>query len=612
MQEKAILNKRQRRLNSIRSWFYKPENDLVLIFFIVLTVLLVYPFFAVISSSVTLGQKDAKIYSSLFGENLKKGDFSLNNFLMLFGGKYTAEYSRGMFWRPLLNSITLAFLSTTLALVLGGTLAFMVTRTDLKCKKYISAVMMFPYIMPSWTLALVWRNVFQNTNVGVGICGFLESLTGICVPNWFVFGLFPCVVVTALHGAPLAYIMIGGVLRNMDANLEEAATILKAGRLRIVSKISIPMLMPTILAVFLLLFAGGMASFAIPNFVGTPGNFFVLATMLSSLYSSPYTGQAYVMTIVLMIFGIGFLLINQRIVGRRKAFTTITGKSGQVSYIKLRKANIPVSAFLVLLVSLIAVFPIISFALESLCVSPGDYSKLTLKFWISKENLSNFFRNVGCGILFNKTVWSAMWNSIKLTTIVSLVVGTSGFLIGYCVSKKRNTKIAGIVSGYAFFPYLIPTMAFGAIWLAVSTRIMILRGTMLLLVIVGSIKYLPFAAKSGTNAMMQLSGEIEEAAVIVGASWGRRVTRILFPIQKSSFISGYLLPFISCMRELSLFILLCDSGSLITTLLVYYDEASVFQMSNGINLLIVLFVLLVNFLVNLITGASIDKGLGGN
>lgn len=612
MKNNVILNKRQRMLNDARSWLYKPENVLVLLFFIIFTVLLVYPFFEVFRSSMIMGQKDAKMYSSLFGEKLKKGSFSLNNYAMLLGNKYTEKYTQGFFWRPLFNSVKLALLSTILSLIIGGTLAFLITRTDIKCKKFISSIVMFPFIMPSWTLALVWRNIFQNTKMGPGICGFFEALTGICVPEWFVFGLFPCVIVLALHGAPLVYIMLGGVMRNLDANLEEAATILQAGRMRILLKITIPILMPTILSVFLLQFSGGMATFAIPNFVGSPGNFFVLATMLSSLYSSPYSGQAYVMTIILMFFGIAFLIVNQKIIGNRKNYTTVTGKSGQISYIKLRKANLPITIFTVTMVALVSIVPIVSFALESLVATPGVYSKLTLKFWTSKESLSDFFRNVGCGILFNKTIWGAMLNSIKLATLVSLVVGTTGFLVGYCVSKKRNSKMANIVSAYAFFPYLIPTMAFGAIWLAVSTRLLFLRGTLLLLVIVGGIKYLPFAAKNDTSAMMQLSGEIEEASVLVGASWLRRVTKILFPIQKASFISGYLLPFINCMRELSLFILLCDSGSLITTLLVYYDEASVFQLSNGVNLLVVLFVLFVNFLVNKLTGASIDKGVGGN
>ena len=129
--------------------------------------------------------------------------------------------------------------------------------------------------------------------------------------------------------------------------------------------------------------------------------------------------------------------------------------------------------------------------------------------------------------------------------------------------------------------------------------------------IVGCVKFLPFASRSGTNAMLQLSGEIEEAAIITGCPWIKRMTKILFPIQKSSFISGYLLPFISCMREYTLFILLTGATSLITNTLQYYSTNGLGQLSNAINLLIVVFVIVANFLVNSLTGASIDKGIGG-
>ena len=122
---------------------------------------------------------------------------------------------------------------------------------------------------------------------------------------------------------------------------------------------------------------------------------------------------------------------------------------------------------------------------------------------------------------------------------------------------------------------------------------------------------MPFASRSGTNAMLQLSGEIEEAAIIVNVPWWKRMSKILFPIQKSSFISCYLLPFISAMRELTLFTLLTGSFTLITNVLQYFDTYGLNQISNGINLLIVLFVIIVNLLVNKLTGASIDKGIGG-
>lgn len=600
------------RLYGLRSFFSNPANTLILIFAVVLVVCTFYPIFSVFRSALTVGNMDSMMYNSLFGTKLKNGSVTGLNFQMLLGNAYSSEYSDSFFWKPLWNSLRMSAYASVIAIALGGTIAFLITRTDIRCKKFISSVFIFPYIMPSWTLALVWKNVFANSQVGTGVVGMLESLTGLCVPAWVVYGIFPCSLVMGIHYAPFAYILIGGTLRNMDANLEEAATILRAGRGRILWKITLPIVMPALFSTVLLVFSSTMASYAVPVFVGSPGNFFVLSTRLSSLYNSAYSGQAFVMTIFLILFGVTLLGINQWFTGKRKSFTTVTGKSGQVSYIKIGKANGVVSALLVVLLFFIAIFPIISFALESLLEVRGDYTTFTLKYWISRENIGGYAVNVGHGILFNSSIWSALWGSIKLSLIVSLVVGTCGFLIGYCVARKRGTKIAGLVSGLAFFPYLVPSMAFGAIFLAVASKLTFLRGTLLLLIIVGSIKYLPFASRSGTSAMMQLSGEIEEAAVIVGAPWLKRMTRILFPIQKASFISGYLLPFVSCMRELSLFILLTTSGTLITTLLSYFDEKAVTQMSNGINLLIVIIVLLVNFLTNKLTGASIDKGVGGN
>ncbi len=593
-------------LYAVKSYFSVQANVLIVVFAVLLLILTVYPMFSVLRSSMTVGKMEAMRYNTLFHTKLSEGDFTLLNFQSLLSNQVT-------FWKPLWNSLRMSAYASIIAILVGGTFAFLITRTDISFKKFFSSVFIFPYIMPSWTLALVWKNVFANSQVGSGVVGMLESLTGLCVPGWVVYGIFPCSLVMGIHYAPFAYILIGGTLRNMDANLEEAATILQSSRWRILRKITIPIVMPALFSTILLVFSSTMASYAVPVFVGSPGNFFVLSTQLSALYNNMTTkGQAFVMTIVLILFGVMLLGINTWFTGKRKSFTTVTGKSGQVSYIKLGKANAVISVVLAVVLFLIAIFPIISFALESMVDSHGNYSTLTLKYWLSREDIGGFAVNAGPGILFNGRIWTALWGSIRLSLIVSLIVGTCGILIGYAVARKRGTKLAGLVSGLAFFPYLVPSMAFGAIFLAVSTRLTFLRGTLLLLVIVGAIKYLPFASRSGTNSMMQLSGEIEEAAVIVGASWPKRMLRVLFPIQKSSFISGYLLPFVSCMRELSLFVLLTNSGTLITTLLSYFDEKAVAQMSNGINLLIVIIVLIVNFTVNKLTGASIDKGVGGN
>ena len=122
---------------------------------------------------------------------------------------------------------------------------------------------------------------------------------------------------------------------------------------------------------------------------------------------------------------------------------------------------------------------------------------------------------------------------------------------------------------------------------------------------------MPFASRTGTSAMMQLSGEIEEAAIIQDIPWWKRMTRIIIPIQKTSIISGFLLPFMTCLRELTLFMLLCGQGKIITTMLGYFDEMGLYAFSSGINLILIITILICNTIVNKVTGASLDKGIGG-
>ena len=87
--------------------------------------------------------------------------------------------------------------------------------------------------------------------------------------------------------------------------------------------------------------------------------------------------------------------------------------------------------------------------------------------------------------------------------------------------------------------------------------------------------------------------------------------RIIIPIQKTSIISGYLLPFMTCLRELTLFMLLCSQSKIITTLLDYFDEMGLYAFSSGINLILIVVILVFNTAVNKLTGASLDAGIGG-
>lgn len=594
-------------INRLKAFFSKPANIILVIFALLLIVLTLYPLCELLRHTFVIHATDATIFPGT-----RKGDLSLRSWKKLLFTEAN-KYSLINFYKPMLNSIVLATLSALFALIFGGTVAWFVTRTNMKAKKFISSAFIFPYIMPSWTLALFWLNMFKNPNVGTGSSGFIHSLTGWCAPEWFVYGLFPLVVVSGLHYAPFAYIFIGGILRNMDANLEEAATILKASRRKILLRITLPIVKPAILSTFLLVFASVMGSYAVPIYLGSPVNFYVLTTKMKTLQTTAL-GQAYIIALFMVVLGALIMLFNNVFIGNRKSYTTVTGKSSQISLVNLKAGKYIVSGILCLILFFVCIMPLISFGLESIIIKAGDYSasNMTLNYWIGDAgSVSTTIGN--SGILKDPAIWSAMGNSLKLSIICALIAGSCGVIIGYAVVRRKGTKLSNWVSGLSFFPYLVPAMAFSAIYLAISTNFPFLTNSFLILVLVGSVKYLPFATKAGTNSMLQLSPEIEEAAVIYGVPWLKRMTRIIIPIQKTSIISGFLLPFVSCMRELSLFVMLVSSKTqTLTTMLMTYNEKGASQYGNAINLLIILIVLFVNFTVNKVTGASIDKGVGGN
>ena len=594
-------------LNKLGTFFSKPYNVILLVLGIVVTITTIAPIVAIVKDTLSIhpGTIDAHLTGKTSG-------YTLVNYIDLF----TSKMAKKNLWTPLLNTVYLAVGTCVVSILFGGIFAFLITRTNLAWRKYLSSIFIFPYIMPQWTLAVVWQNLFNSNAVTRTSNGLLASLFGITMPKWWCQGLFPSLMVLGLHYAPFAYILIGGIFRNMDANLEEAATILDTPKWKTMTRITLPMVKPAILSTILLVFGSAMGSYPVPHYLGL--------TTLSTKYvsmNSKYTGEASVLAIIMMLFGVAIMLLNQLSLTSRKNYTTVTGKSGQISKINLGKVGkYAIAIVLVIITFFTSIFPIVSFAFETFLPNPGDYSflytgnpdNLTTKWWITKENITENGMYGQKGILYNETIWHAFAGTMWVSIACALLAGTIGTLIGYAVSKQRRSKWANYVNAMAFLPYLMPSLAVGAaFFILFSSERLNLFNTYTLLIIVGTIKYIPFASRNALNSMLQLSGEIEEAAIIQDIPWIKRMTRIIIPIQKSSIISGYLLPFMTCLRELSLFMLLCVQGFILSTTLDYFDEMGLYAFSSGINLLLIITILVCNTLVNKITGASLDEGIGG-
>ena len=275
-------------------YYKKPHNVILTILSVVLIYLTVIPLFSIVGDTFKVHQAELmRIHGA------KVGDFTLYHWQkVLF-----SSISQKMFHQPFWNTVVVALGTCLVAILIGGLFAWLITRTDMKYKNLVSTLFIFPYIMPSWTLAMAWLNFFKNSLVG-GSPGLFTVVTGIPTANWFAYGQFPIIMVLGLHYAPFAYILIGGILKNMDANLEEAALLMKASRLRIMTKITMPIVLPALLSTFLLVFSSAMSAFAVPAFLGTPVRYQVLTTQMYRTLNGLNPGYGYIMALVMIVVGV--------------------------------------------------------------------------------------------------------------------------------------------------------------------------------------------------------------------------------------------------------------------------------------------------------------------
>ena len=585
-----------------------PERILSICFIGLLAYLVVIPLFLMIQETFIVHPLERfQIPGS------KVNDFTLAHWYRFF----ISESAYTFFYRPLVNTLIISFGLSFLALFIGGALAWLVVRTDMPLKETISNWAVVPYILPSWTLALAWISLFKNDRIG-GEKGIVSALTGFEPPDWFAYGLFPITITLALHYFPFAFLLIGGALRNIDAQLEESASLVGAGRLAIIRRITIPLIVPSIMAAFLLSFARGLGTFGTPAFLGGPVREFVLSTSLYGNLIGQRPGLGYLAALVMIVMGMLVLYMDHRMVGARKGFVTVAGKGARLGLIELGRWRWALAGFILFFLFSVIVVPLVALAIDTVMLIPGVFSweNLTLHYWIGEASYSIGLGTGEAGILKNPQILSALKNTFSLAFVVAVVTCLMGILVGYAIVKRRGTFISKCLDQISFLPYLIPSIALGATLLAMFAvprgPIPSLHGSFLLLVIVCSISALPYAVKAGISAMRQIGGELEEAALMAGAGWWTRMRRIIVPIQKSTYFAGMLLPFISVTRELSLVILLVTpTTQLATTISLLFTDRGWYPYTNGIVFILTVVVVGCTVLSRRVMGTSLAKGLGG-
>jgi iron(III) transport system permease protein len=586
-------------------WLTSPHVLLALAMLVVMFYMVIIPLYRMVVTTITISENDLR-----YARDAVIGEISAFHWLRML----TSKISVIMTFQPLLHSLTVSLSATFIALTIGGTLAWMVVRTDLPARNLINILAVVPYIMPSWTIAMAWKVLFNNGTTG-GVPGMLMYLTGTPPPNWLAYGPIPISISSGLHYYTFFYLFVSAALISIDSSLEEASELAGASRARILRKITFPLVLPALLSGFIMTFSKVMGTYGGPNLLGVPVRYYTLSTMIRSNISVGAFGDAFVLAILLILFSMTTISINQRLVGTRKSYETIGGRGFMAQKTKLRNWKGFLTACVIIFQLLVAVGPLVLLLWSTLMLRSGDYSlsNLTLAHWIGKSDPK--INSGEPGILRNPAIWKGAWNSIKLSVLTAFFTAFFGIILGYSIVKGRGTRLAKFTEQLAFIPYVIPGIAFGAVYITMFTKsvgpIPPLYGTFALLVVVSVAKHIPYSSRSGVSAMLQVGRELEEAAAVAGASPWRRFRQIIFPLTSTGFIAGFLMTFITTMRELSLIILLVTPATaVLASMTMRYSENGNEQQANAVILVLISLVLIGNFIISRFRGGSLKKGLG--
>lgn len=568
-----------------------PQGLLALFVLIVLLYTIVMPVAYLFKSSITITEGDLRLYPEAAA-----GQLSLAHWQKTY-----LSWTR--FLGPLRNTLVVSGATMVLALIMGGVLAWFTSMTSIKYKGLIGFLCVLPYMLPSWSFAMAWIEIFQNRAVGRPM-GFFTYLTGLNAPEWLVFGPVPIVICCALHYFPFAYLTIGAALKGIDTQVEEAADILGASRLMILRTITFPLVLPAVLSAAILVFSRVMGTFATPSLLGIPVRYQILSTQVYSLTRFGRMSEASSVALALIVLCAVIIFINNKVTGGRKNYAVIGGKGGKKKLFSFGKRDGAIGGAILAILSVLIVIPMLLLVYSSVMKNIGDWSlsNLSLHWWIGKSDPT--LAHGEPGILMNPQVWRGAWNTIRVSVVTALLCAVFGLLIGYVVVRMKKTRIAAVIDAIAFVPVVIPSIAFGAVYLSIfaSPRLLVpaLYGSFILLVLAAFAKRVPYTTRTGVSSLHQISAELEEAAYLQGASLYQRIRSIILPLAKPGLISGIFLVVTTTMREMSLFVLLMSPGNRVLAGQTFvYSEIGATQLSNTLMVFIMILSITAAQLVNL-------------
>ena len=446
------------------------------------------------------------------------------------------------------NSLVIALGTTVFSTVIGVFFAWLIARTDLPFKRLMKAMFMVPFMLPSFICAMAWK-VLLSPRAGY-INKLFMALFHLDSAPIDIMSLGGIIAIETMYLFPFVFLQVSGALERMDPTLEESARISGAGLLTITSKITLPLVMPSIAAGALLVCLYSLAHFGVPAILGTEKGIYNIPTKIyERIYASGGSFEAIrtgtILSAILVISAALILKIQNSLL-KKGRFQIIAGKSMRPVVLKLRGLKVPMLTISILYILITVVLPTVTIFLI------GGLKTYGLPFFLKNMTWDNYFE-----IFRWKMTKDAIWNSVFLSVGAAFVTMLAGVMISYVIVKmKVRGKFA--LEFLGVLPFSLPgtVIALGCI-LTWSGRFGInLYNTAGIIFVAYIARYMAFAIKSNSAALEQVSDSLEEASRSCAATHWQTLKNIVVPLIRPGMVSAFFLIFLPALRELTTSVLL--------------------------------------------------------
>lgn len=500
---------------------------MTVIIFSVYALFLLYPLFSLLVTSV----KDPG-----------SGSFSLNYFTDFFTSAYYME--------SLWNSFKVTAAVTVISALVAVPLAYVMSTVKIKGAILITTLIIISSVSPPFIGAYSWILLLGRNGL---ITNFFQDYLNITIPD--IYGFTGITLVLVLQLFPLVYIYTLGALRNVDASLIEAAESMQCTGIRKMTKVIVPLIIPTLLAGSLLVFMRALSDFGTPMLIGE--GYRTIPVMIFTEFISEVGGDAgfaaAISVIVVIIASLVFLL--QKYISKRKSFTMSA----------LRSIEPKKSSGLASILAHTFVYGITAIALlPRIYVIYTSFLKTEGTVFLQQFSLDSYM------ISFDR-LGSSIQITFMLAIAAMVIIVVMSVFIAYLTVRRPN-KINDSLDTVSMFPFIVPGSILGIALLAsFNSGPIILGGTAFIMIISFAIRRLPYTIRSSAAVLNQISKSVEEASISLGASNIKTFIKITLPMMASGIIAGSILSWINIFSELSTSIILYTGATRTMSIAIYTE-----------------------------------------